>query len=383
MTDHLYILGRTPLLALAELQTFIRDAKLIAPDIALSSAALPLSADLFLSKLGGTVKIAEFSGNVAEVTPETLAPYIDTTHGRVVFGVSMYGEESGVPRGMLENIKRLLEGRGASVRFVESRHGNTLSSVVIDKDHIQELVVVKTDGPYVVGKTLAVQPFEDWGTRDFGRPHADPKAGMLPPKVSRMVVNIAGQTRDLSQTLAQKTILDPFCGMGTVISEALVMGWNVVGGDQSKEVIEKARANIRWLMDHHLAAEGVTYRLHAVDAVHISDVVGASVDAIVTEPYMGPTEVATRQKEPKELQNIVKGLEKLYIGCLKDWHKILKKDGIVVIALPLYQIGQKTYFVKKVVDMCEILGYTIVTGPIEYSRPQAVVKRSFYILRKK
>ena len=79
----------------------------------------------------------------------------------------------------------------------------------------------------------------------------------------------------------------------------------------------------------------------------------------------------------------MKGLEKLYIGCLRDWHAILKPKGKIVIALPKYSIHNKTYFVKKVIDSCEMLGYTTIVGPIEYSRPQAVVRREFYIFQKK
>ena len=38
---------------------------------------------------------------------------------------------------------------------------------------------------------------------------------------------------------------------------------------------------------------------------------------------------------------------------------------------------------KNVVDRCEMLGYTTKAGPIEYSRPQAKVRREFYIFEKK
>jgi tRNA G10 N-methylase Trm11 len=113
------------------------------------------------------------------------------------------------------------------------------------------------------------------------------------------------------------------------------------------------------------------------DAVHVSAAVDAStIDAIVTEPFMGPPKV-------RDVKNTLKGLEKLYIGCLRDWHTVLKPQGVVMMALPMYELGGRMYFVKKVIDMCETLGYTIVTGPIEYSRPQAIVKRVFYLFQKK
>jgi tRNA G10 N-methylase Trm11 len=378
MTSYLFILGRTPELAFVELQSFFPGVTRVAPDVASGEVQFPVPAPSILSRLGGTVKIAQKLGVVECITPETLAPFFDAAHGRFSFGLSIYGGMQKVSREVLEDIKKLFDGRGISVRFVESRDGAALSSVVVEKNKLQELVIVKTESGFIVGRTQAVQPFDQWGERDFGRPHADPKAGMLPPKVSRMVVNIADRSRDIGRVLAQKTLLDPFCGMGTILSEALVMGWNVIGGDQSVSVVEKTRKNLLWLMQKY-SDVGVTYRLHVSDAVHISDVIDKeSVDAIVTEPFMGDTTVKKEQ-----VKNTIKGLEKLYIGCLRDWGQVLKAGGMVMMAFPLYEIDGKTYFVKKVIDMCETLGYTIVTGPIEYSRPQAIVKRVFYLFQKK
>ena len=153
-----------------------------------------------------------------------------------------------------------------------------------------------------------------------------------------------------------------------------------MGSDQSSDVLEKTRANLRWLTEKHQSAEGVTYRLQTAEAVHVSEVIDReSIDAIVTEPFMGATNITSHISHLTyhDVKDIIKGLEKLYIGCLRDWQKVLKPQGVVMMALPLYAINGKTYFVKKVIDMCEILGYTIQAGPIEYGRPGAIVKRQF------
>lgn len=384
MKSYIFILGRTPALAFLELATFFPTIKECSSDAALLPTDLPLSPDEVLSRLGGTVKIAEMVGKVTDVTPEAIAGMLDTTHGRVVFGVSSYVPGKNFKRSFLEDVKALVEGYGASVRFVEGRSGDkTLSSVVVSQDKMQEIVIVPDGDCFLVGRTVAVQPFENWGDRDFGRPHADPKAGMLPPKVSRMVVNIADRSRDITKPLSQKTLLDPFCGMGTILGEALVMGWNVIGSDISERTVLHAKENLHWLLQRaHI--ENVIYRTQVSDAVHVSDIMDAgSIDAIVTEPYMGPTDLATTEKKPEEVKNIVKGLEKLFIGCLRDWHKVLKPGGVIMVAIPKYLVRGREYSVKKVIDMCEVLGYTIVTGPIEYSRPQAVVTRGFYLFQKK
>ena len=342
MKSYIYILGRTPDLAFLELQTFLPDVTRITSEVAQSGALVPIE------KLGGTVKIAE----VAD------APVIAE---KSTFGISVYGGPQ-IANQELDQMKKQFH----AARFVVAK-GGPLSSVVVAKNKLQEIIVVKLGEKSIFAKTIQVQDFESWNSRDFGRPYADPSAGMLPPKVSRMVVNIAGVG-------SGKTLLDPFCGMGTILSEALLMGWNVVGSDQSAEVIEKARGNLRWLMQEYKL--GVTYRLTTSDAVHISEHLdGALVDAIVTEPFMGSTTV----KDPK---NTIKGLEKLYIGCLREWHGVLKPNGVIMIALPKYEIKGKLYFVKKVVDNCEKLGYTIKAGPIEYGRPGAIVKRVFYLFQK-
>lgn len=339
MSSYLYILGRTPELALSELQAKLSSVSLVGVGVARSDQLISIDS------LGGTVKIAE-------IVEELRIPSGST------FGISVYGGKK-IERSVLNQLKKQY---GAS-RFVEPRTGTALSSVVIQKHHVTEFIKLAD----IVAKTIAVQDFEQWNRRDYGRPFADPRSGMLPPKVARMIVNISGSDLKSPQGL---TLLDPFCGMGTILSEAHLVGWTVLGSDQSSDAIEKARKNLEWL-------EVKNFQLFVSDATHISESLAKeSVDAIVTEPYLGPSDI----KPPME--NIIKGLEKLYIGCLKDWYRVLKPGGKIVMAFPEYHIKGKTYFVKKVIDRCETLGYTTLAGPIEYSRPQAIVRRQFYIFRK-
>lgn len=339
MSSYLYILGRTPELALLELQAKLSHVSPIGAGVAQSDELTPIDS------LGGTVKIAK-------IVEEPRIP------AGCTFGISVYGGKK-IERSVLSQLKKQY---GAS-RFIEPRTGTSLSSVVIQKNHVTEIILVGD----IVAKTIAVQDFEQWNTRDFKRPHADPRSGMLPPKVARMIVNLLGS--DL-RGLQGLTLLDPFCGMGTILSEAHLVGWGVLGSDQSPQVIEKTKKNLEWL--------GVkNFQLFVSDATHISESLAKeSVDAIVTEPYLGPSDI----KPP--IENIIKGLEKLYLGCLKDWLKILKPKGKIVMALPEYHVNKKSYFVKKVIDRCETLGYTTLAGPIEYSRPQAIVRRKFFVFQK-
>src|SRR3972149_12018297 len=138
MTSSLYIRGRTPDLAFLELQTFLPDVTRIAQNVALAAKTLPIH------KLGGTVKIAEIIGNVRAVSAETLAPFIDSP----TFGLSFLTDAHMPTRSILEGIKEILSRGGRHVRFVEARGGSELSSVVIQKQHVQEYVIVGKQDEY-------------------------------------------------------------------------------------------------------------------------------------------------------------------------------------------------------------------------------------------
>jgi len=97
---------------------------------------------------------------------------------------------------------------------------------------------------------------------------------------------------------------------------------------------------------------------------------------------MGTPRLGEHQVDDDKIKNIVKGLEKLYLGCFREWYKILKSGGTIMIALPTIVGKRGKYSVKKVIDTCENLGYTKVLGPIAYGRPQAIVIRDFYLFKK-
>ena len=406
MSDYLFFFGRTPKLAEVELLGFFPNAKRFLEDSAIVAKeefeAKGLTPIDWVQKLGGVVKIAVIAASVSSVTPEAVASVVagELHDKRLTFGVSAGEGDQPVTRTFLEKTKTILESQGHRVRFIESRHGNALSSVVIAKNDLIDVTFIKDQGEFLLTRTEAVQDFESWNMRDYGRPYADPKSGMLPPKVARMVINIArgsvipatepgssvegipGQARNDKGPI----FLDPFCGMGTIVGEAVLAGWQVIGSDQSEEVVEKAKKNLEWLMAHDSRNRGTLIpgisdhmELFVSDATHVSEhLKPESIDAIVTEPFMGSADIKF-----ENIKNTIKGLEKLYIGCLRDWYRVLKPGGRVVIALPEYRIEDKIFFVKKVIDRCENLGYTKLHGPIEYSRPQAVVRRQFYIFRKK
>ncbi len=370
MSGYLFIFGNTPDLSRAELSVFFPDYTLISTEVAYVEGYV--DPRQWIRRLGGTVKIAKVIARPSVLDPADIAGDLQNiSSGRLSFGISSYSKDFSVLTAFLRHVKAELIRVGISSRFVIPREGNALSSVVVDKQELVELVVAGANGGWLIGRTVVVQDFTEWNKRDYGRPAIDPKVGMLPPKVARMAVNLAfPETR--GSTTEERILLDPFCGMATILGEALFSGWEVIGSDQSEDVINKAKKNLEWL------AKNGTWNLFISDATHVSEKIPAgSVDAVVTEPFLGETNAKFQ-----DVKNIIKGLDKLYIGCLKDWKKVLKPGGKVVIALPEYSIDNQIFTVKKVIDNCEIYGYTVLKGPIAYYRPQAIVRRKFFVLQK-
>lgn len=384
MKQTAFIFGRTPQLSFLELQAFYPNAVNITDSVGIVTDGVDTNAMIHL--LGGTVKIAEVVSSMQKQSIDALFSEL-TRHvqtGHITFGVSAYGRAH-IPPSVLTLLKKRLSEQGVSARYVETKQHETLSSVVISKQQVTELVVIGTKDTYLIGVTRAVQDFEDWNMRDFGRPAPDAKAGMLPPKVARMIVNIAlGGSKHTPDH--HPMLLDPFCGVGTILAESLLRGANIVGSDLSEEAVANAKKNLEWLRREYSSVDPLYAKVMVSNATHVTEHIAAqSIDAIATEPYMGET-VDTKdvtRLTPERIKNILKGLEKLYIGSLREWTHLLKPYARVVMAMPAYAVNGRIFRVKNVVDRCESLGYTLLTEPIEYSRPQAVVRREFYIFQKK
>jgi tRNA G10 N-methylase Trm11 len=402
-SSYLFVFGRTPDLSWQELVTLFPSATRVAGGVgragvkqiqSILSKRLSCEVledeipDILEGLLAGCIKVVKLLDIVEAVSQEYIVKMLHdelpVEEKHPTFGISMYGRSgSPLPKIDLSQVKSDLKDIGITADYVVARHEDTLSSVVIKKKHVIELVFIDTEKGMLVGKTVSVQQFDSWSMRDYDRPQADARSGMLPPKVARMIVNIA----EPEYPYVGKTILDPFCGMGTILAEALMVGWDIVGSDVDSEVLEKAKQNIAWLKKQYEPLGSREEQWFTQDATHIDDhIQPGTIDAVVTEPYLGPTKLGDSRKSDRfsdeKVANIAKGLEKLYVGCVKCWYPLLKNGGKLVIAIPTFTLRGREIRVKKVIDTCEILGYTTLVGPIAYSRPQAVVQRDFYVLQK-
>ena len=83
-------------------------------------------------------------------------------------------------------------------------------------------------------------------------------------------------------------ILDAFCGSGTILTEAIAMGYkNIFGSDLSERAIEDTETNIQWYLQEKNLND-IKYKLFLSDAANLDNVIEKnSIQAIISEPYMG------------------------------------------------------------------------------------------------
>lgn len=175
-------------------------------------------------------------------------------------------------------------------------------------------------------------------------------------------------------------IYDPFCGTGTVVMEAALAECPVIASDSDGLAVHGTKKNLEWLKYHYKTEHDSTVVPGDVATIQ-PRLLPSKVDVIVTEPFLGkPT------PNPAAIDNIKRGLEKLYWGAFRNWTNILQEGGSIVMVLPVWAahsearqnelaeaVLHKTWgdFLDKIAK----LGYTTVSKPILYHRPQALVQR--------
>lgn len=372
----LFFLGRSHDLCLAELETVLTRFGGSAPehiDDEVYSATVPesVSPQVLMSVLGGVKKIAEVrtvlssDADVVEAVTEALRFFAEKN--KLYFTATVRG--TGQKPRMID-FKNRLEDAGVRVRFAEPANlGGADAALLSHKKTLVEVIAVPHQTEWLISKTVGVQDIDSWSKRDYEKPYRDAKKGMLPPKVARMMVNLA---LDSSQPGGFR-IADPFCGSGTILLEGAVLGSEVIGSDQSRESVQGSGENLHWL-ETRFGTQSKS-RLSIQDATQFSQTeAGGMVDAIVTEPFLGkPT------PKPEEVSNIAMGIEKLLLGSLKQWRSVLKPGARVVIVFPRWTAGKQPKDLHALVDRLGSLGYNVLKGPLLYTREQTQVQREIYV----
>lgn len=381
MYQYFFILGRNATLSLAEIIAVLTrldmrfQMEYFSPEIAVLSTDVDIDGGMLMGKLGGTIKIGKIVTEAGLDQDESVferifsADYLTAnifqteTHGKLHFGISIYtsGGDANILSHLTKELKTFnsmvkdnLKEKGVKAGFVQIKD-RFLSSVSVYKNrlltHGAEIVMIVTKQKILIGKTLAVQEFESFSFRDYQRPWKDKRSGIMPPKLARMLINLLSADE-------HAVLLDPFCGSGTVLQEAIMLGYTrLIGCDLNIKAVSDTKKNIDWLFQRYKNLNISSYNIfiHQVDVRKITQKIQKnSVDVVVTEPYLGPPLHATPSIH--SIGAILSEVKKLYLETFAQMKEIVKSDGKIVFIFPAFPHHGRMNFVE-IIREVEAIGF--------------------------
>lgn len=189
----------------------------------------------------------------------------------------------------------------------------TVNASVKLKNPDKTLTGILTESRFIFGLKLAeIQPKSFVERRPKRKPFFHPSA--MPAKLARCMVNLA-------KPKAGELVLDPFCGTGSMLIEAALIGCRVIGLDVQRRMVKGTSKNLAYF---NLKPEGVIVADAKKPPI-------TKVNCIVTDPPYGISATTlkrtTRQIVEETLMTVHDMLDKgrriciaapktLSIGCL-------------------------------------------------------------------
>ena len=210
------------------------------------------------------------------------------------------------------------------------------------------------------GKLVQDCDYESIEARDMEKP-VRRESLAISPRLSKIMVNLSG--------IKTGKLLDTFCGVGTILQEALLQDFEVVGVDRDEIAIKGAKENLRWF---EFPEEDYTLINFDSTKVNIPE-----CSVMVSEPDLGDTlkKIPTRERAEETLRKF----EKLMIQVINNVKE--KISGRIVFTTPHIRIGKKR-LVCDIEKICEDTGYKLVGKGIPEFRGNQVVGRMIFVLER-
>lgn len=360
------ILGRQPALGLAELESLYGASQVMPFG---DNAVLELDpSGIDFQRLGGTIKVTKVLATDIGSSWSAVEKYLlknipdhleHLPEGKFTLGLSCYGLPVNVndinKTGL--KIKKIIKATGRPARVVPNKTTELSSAQVLHNGLTRlggwELNAVSDGKTTILTQTIFVQDINAYAARDQVRPARDARVGMLPPKLAQIIVNLAVgplkgrglrvEDRDkssLSPKPSPPVVLDPFCGTGVVLQEALLMGCNVIGTDLEPRMIEYSQKNIDWLSKTHKNYSDFLRYLEVADATSHKwrDI---SFDSVACETYLGRP--LNSLPGTNALNEIVQDVNTIIAKFLKNLASQAKPGTRMCLALPAWNLGSGNF----------------------------------------
>ncbi len=356
--QYFFLLGNNYNLAAVEVYTVLQSFKIRyttileeAPILIIDSPS-EINLPEIQNILGGSIKCGLILNSFEQKNQQKLADFIHETlstyHPQLHFGINVFDKNENNQNNQLKFWKKWAlawkkenKNNYQHLRFVESNEGN-LSSVIIKKnkllgEHGCDLNLIYNQEIIFIGQSQSVQDFELYSQLDYGRPAYEAKVGMLPPKLAQTMINLSRQSDEDIHSLH---LLDPFCGSGTVLNQAVFSGFiHIYGTDIDPQAIQRSKENLSYV-SQLLGTVDIDLNLQTIDVNKLSTMLTkANIDKVISEAHLGP---ALSGKESKgQLNENKRLLEIIYKGAFQEIYKVMKPGGILVLTIPIFLYKQQ------------------------------------------
>jgi tRNA G10 N-methylase Trm11 len=408
--ESLLLLGRQPAIGLAELESLYGASAVRA----VGTQAAVVSVDpciLAFSRLGGSVKFCKILttldttnwGDIEKFLLKVAPGHSQTMpEGKMQLGLSLYDFRETPQRITATGLtlKKALRKTGRSVRLIPNKTAELNSAQVIH-NHLTgpngwELVFIRDGVQTIVAQTVKVQDIESYTRRDRERPKRDAKVGMLPPKLAQIIINLAAglvpetalqsiceipADQPIPTPILNQKVLDPFCGTGVILQEAMLMGYGAYGTDLEQRMVDYAQANAHWLSTYY-PVNADDARFEKADATH--NTWPQEFDFVASEVYLGrpftspPSQEIVKQTM-SECQLIIRKF-------LQNIAPQIKSGTRLCLAVPAWQTKQNQFQHLPLLDQIADLGYTRMSfehardDQLIYYRPDQIVARELIVI---
>ena len=407
----LMVLGRQPALGLAELESLYGSAKVTA--VGEKVAVVDVDPCLLaFDRLGGSVKFCRILTTLETTNWKEIEKFLAQVspghsermpEGKMRLGLSVIGFDISLKK--LEasglTLKKAIKKTGRNVRLVPNKAPELNTAQVLHNQLTGptgwELVFIRDGSKTVIAQTVKVQDIESYTRRDRERPKRDTKVGMLPPKLAQIIINLAvGELptdklesicdipagEPIPRKLLGKTVLDPFCGTGVLLQEALLMGYDIYGTDLEQRMVDYSQANLDWLKE--------IYNFDEKERLEAGDATGhhwQTADFVASETYLGRPltslpDAETMAQNTADCNLIIKKF-------LRNIHDQIKPGTRLCLAVPAWQTKRDQFKCLPLVDQIEDLGYNRVSfehlgnESLIYYRPDQIVARQLLVITRK
>lgn len=388
MNQSLCILGRQPLLGLAELES-LYGAEILQPVGTQAVVIDKEPSDIDFDRLGGSTRLCqvlatlsttewpEIEKRLSDLLPDNLPS------GKLQIGLSAF-DLSVSPQALNASglkLKKVVRSRGHSMRFIPNQT-QILNAAQVLHNHLTgpsglEFVLVRDSSNTIVAKTIAIQDITSYTLRDRGRPKRDARVGMLPPKLAQIIINLAVSSKDSGW------VLDPFCGSGVIPQEALLMSFSAYATDIEPRMVDYTKVNLEWLENKYKQNKPTKFDVGDATSFKWAKL----IDFVASETYLGRPLTAIPNSEL--LAKTVSECNTILKKFLQNINSQLEPGTRLCLAMPAWQVSQGRFKHLPLIDQLSDLGYNRVSfkqvrsEDLLYYRENQIVARELLVLIRK